>query len=146
MVALVLDGLVGFPAGLSPTSFHLSPTSGDKGRQKRDKADAMTNKKPLRVSPSSGLRFLYICLPALGVACNPVSAIVSPLWTALSASAFPHLPCNPFICFPNSAVLCPPLPCNPLHLSCSSDCCIVFQSFVSQLWTSQNSSCRVFRF
>ena len=25
MVALVLDGLVGFPAGLSPTSFHLSP-------------------------------------------------------------------------------------------------------------------------
>ena len=27
MVALVLDGLVGFPAGLSPTSFHLSPSS-----------------------------------------------------------------------------------------------------------------------
>ena len=28
MVALVLDGLVGFPAGLSPTSFHLSPRLG----------------------------------------------------------------------------------------------------------------------
>ena len=27
MVALVLDGLVGFPASLSPTSFHLSPSS-----------------------------------------------------------------------------------------------------------------------
>ena len=27
MVALVLDGLVGFPAGLSPTCFHLSPSS-----------------------------------------------------------------------------------------------------------------------
>ena len=27
MVALLLDGLVGFPAGLSPTSFHLSPSS-----------------------------------------------------------------------------------------------------------------------
>ena len=27
MVALVLDGLVGFPAALSPTSFYLSPTS-----------------------------------------------------------------------------------------------------------------------
>ena len=27
MVALVLDGLVGFPAGLSPTSFYLSPSS-----------------------------------------------------------------------------------------------------------------------
>ena len=32
MVALVLDGLVGFPAGLSSTSFHLSPRLGACGR------------------------------------------------------------------------------------------------------------------
>ena len=84
MVALVLDGLVGFPASLSPTSFHLSPSS-------------------FHLSPSSFHLFPprlgacgrvpgspFICLPVL-FTCLPILSFVSQagcLWSGSFVSHF----------------------------------------------------------
>ena len=64
MVALVLDGLVGFPAGLSPTSLLLSPTS-------------------LNVSPTS-----FHLSPRLG-ACSRVSGRLVSHFLAFVSHFFP---------------------------------------------------------
>ena len=109
MVALVLDGLVGFPAGLSPTSFHLFPKQFTvRGSQ------CFKEWSPWCWMVWSGSR--PACLP-LPFICLPVLFICLPGW--VHVVRFPAGLSPIFICFP-LLFMCLSLPfiCPPLLFTC----------------------------
>ena len=162
MVALVLDGLVGFPAGLSPTSFRLSPSSFHFFQ-----AVCGRSRLACLLLPFICLPLLFNCLPVL-FTCLPGWVLVvgfpaglSPTSLHLSPNSF-HLSPRPlpFSCLPllfivsqagclwsGSRPACLPLPfiCLPLLFICLPGWLVFhFLSFVSQarcLWSGSQPGC-----
>ena len=158
MVALVLDGLVGFPAGLSPTCFHLSPSSFHLSRVPGWLVSHLLS----FVSP-----VLFICLPSWVLVVGFLAGL-SPTSFHLSPSSFHLSPrvgacgrvpgwlvshflsfVSQFFSFVSQAgrlwsgsrLACLPLPfiCLPVLFSqlWAAAAASALQSFVSHLWASQ---------
>ena len=113
MVALVLDGLVGFPAGLSPTSFHLFPSSFHLSPRLGAVVRFPAGLSPLRLSPT----FSPNSNISIHVFPRFVTAGVRPFPLVFSAGHVAFL----FICLPRLSLLVSALfrwPCSiSIHLS-----------------------------
>ena len=156
MVALVLDGLVGFPAGLSltslhlsPSSFHLSPRLGACGRVpgwlvSHFLSFAGLSLTSLHLSPSS-----FHLSPRLG-ACGRVPGWLVSHFLSFVSHFFSLV--SQFFSFVSQAgclrsgsrLSCLPLPFICLLFFPALDCCVclclAILSFVSQLWTAVAAS------
>ena len=107
MVALVLDGLVGFPAGLSPTSFHLSPSS--------------LSSISFHLFPSSSFVSQAGCLwSGCRLACLPLPFICLPLLFTCLPVLFICLPrfWSGWMVWSDSRPSCLPLPGRGSRLAC----------------------------